>query len=73
MTLGQRVAVMRDGYLQQADTPQNLYRNPTNLFVAAFIGSPSMNLVEATVEDGRAVVRRLRDPAARRGPARRGP
>jgi multiple sugar transport system ATP-binding protein len=54
MTLGQRVAVMRDGYLQQADTPQNLYRNPANLFVAAFIGSPSMNLVEATVEDGRA-------------------
>jgi multiple sugar transport system ATP-binding protein len=54
MTLGQRVAVMKDGYLQQADTPQNLYRNPANLFVAAFIGSPSMNLVEATVEDGRA-------------------
>jgi len=54
MTLGQRVAVMKDGYLQQADTPQNLYRNPANLFVAAFIGSPSMNLVEATIEDGRA-------------------
>jgi multiple sugar transport system ATP-binding protein len=54
MTLGQRVAVMRDGYLQQADTPQNLYRNPANLFVATFMGSPSMNLVEATVADGRA-------------------
>jgi len=54
MTLGQRVAVMKDGYLQQADTPQNLYRNPANLFVGAFIGSPSMNLVEATIEDGRA-------------------
>jgi multiple sugar transport system ATP-binding protein len=52
MTLGQRVAVMKDGYLQQADTPQNLYRNPANLFVAAFIGSPSMNLVEADVDDG---------------------
>jgi multiple sugar transport system ATP-binding protein len=54
MTLGQRVAVLRDGDLQQVDTPQNLYRNPGNLFVAAFIGSPSMNLVEATIEDGRA-------------------
>jgi multiple sugar transport system ATP-binding protein len=54
MTLGQRVAVMRDGYLQQADTPQTLYRSPANLFVAAFIGSPSMNLVEATIEDGHA-------------------
>jgi multiple sugar transport system ATP-binding protein len=54
MTLGQRVAVLRDGYLQQVDTPQNLYRNPVNLFVAAFIGSPSMNLVEATIADGHA-------------------
>ena len=53
MTLGQRVAVMRDGYVQQVDTPQTLYRRPANLFVAAFIGSPSMNLVEATVEDGK--------------------
>jgi multiple sugar transport system ATP-binding protein len=47
MTLGQRVAVMRSGRIQQADTPQSLYRNPANLFVAAFIGSPAMNLVEA--------------------------
>ncbi|HSP72656.1 MAG TPA: ATP-binding cassette domain-containing protein, partial [Gaiellaceae bacterium] len=46
MTLGQRVAVLRDGRLQQVDTPQNLYRDPDNLCVAAFIGSPSMNLVE---------------------------
>ena len=53
MTLGQRVAVLRDGLLQQVDTPQNLFRFPTNLFVAAFIGSPSMNLVDAQVEDGR--------------------
>ncbi len=53
MTLGQRVAVMRDGYVQQVDTPQTLYRRPANLFVAAFIGSPSMNLVQATVEDGK--------------------
>ena len=52
MTLGQRVAVMRDGLLQQVDTPQNLFHHPSNLFVAAFIGSPSMNLVEADVADG---------------------
>ena len=52
MTLGQRVAVLKDGLLQQVDVPQTLYRHPTNLFVAAFIGSPPMNLVEARVEDG---------------------
>jgi len=51
MTLGDRVAVMRDGVVQQLDTPQNLYRRPANLFVAAFIGSPSMNLLEARIED----------------------
>ena len=49
MTLGQRVAVLRDGVLQQCDTPQQLFRNPVNLFVGAFIGSPSMNFVEAAV------------------------
>ena len=49
MTLGQRVAVMRDGRIQQVDTPQVLYNQPVNLFVAAFIGSPAMNLVEADV------------------------
>jgi multiple sugar transport system ATP-binding protein len=54
MTLGQRVAVMRDGHVQQLDTPNALYRQPANLFVAAFIGSPSMNLVEARF-DGDAV------------------
>jgi multiple sugar transport system ATP-binding protein len=53
MTLGDRVAVMRDGILQQVDTPQTLYRHPANLFVAAFIGSPPMNLVEATVHGDR--------------------
>jgi multiple sugar transport system ATP-binding protein len=52
MTLGQRVAVMRDGRLQQVDTPQNLYKSPANLFVAAFMGSPSMNLAEGEVRDG---------------------
>ncbi|HEX9598760.1 MAG TPA: sn-glycerol-3-phosphate ABC transporter ATP-binding protein UgpC [Gaiellaceae bacterium] len=50
MTLGQRVAVMRDGRIQQIDEPQALYRDPANLFVAAFIGSPAMNLVEATID-----------------------
>src|SRR2546430_14940485 len=47
MTLGNRVAVLRDGVLQQLDTPQKLYHRPLNVFVAAFIGSPAMNLVEA--------------------------
>jgi multiple sugar transport system ATP-binding protein len=50
MTLGTRVAVLRDGVLQQCDTPQELFHRPANLFVAAFIGSPAMNLVEADVE-----------------------
>jgi multiple sugar transport system ATP-binding protein len=49
MTMGDRVAVLKDGYLQQVDTPQNLYDHPANVFVAAFIGSPSMNLYEATI------------------------
>jgi len=49
MTMGDRVAVMRDGRLQQVAAPEELYANPANLFVAAFIGSPSMNLLEATV------------------------
>jgi multiple sugar transport system ATP-binding protein len=52
MTLGQRVAVMRGGVLQQCDTPEALFEHPANLFVAAFIGSPAMNLVEAVAEDG---------------------
>ncbi len=50
MTLGQRVAVMRDGRIVQVDEPQVLYARPQDVFVAAFIGSPSMNLVEATIE-----------------------
>ncbi|ADB54200.1 ABC transporter ATP-binding protein [Conexibacter woesei] len=52
MTLGTRVAVLRGGVIQQCASPQELYRHPRNLFVAAFIGSPSMNLVEARVEGG---------------------
>jgi multiple sugar transport system ATP-binding protein len=50
MTMGDRVAVMRDGVLQQVDTPQRLYDAPASLFVASFVGSPPMNLFEATVE-----------------------
>src|SRR5713226_9121660 len=50
MTLGQRVAVLLDGTLQQVDTPHVLFHHPANLFVAAFIGSPSMNLVDAHVQ-----------------------
>jgi multiple sugar transport system ATP-binding protein len=49
MTLGDRVAVLKDGTLQQLDTPQRLFSDPINVFVAAFIGSPAMNLVQATV------------------------
>jgi multiple sugar transport system ATP-binding protein len=49
MTMGDRVTVLRSGVLQQVDTPQNLYDNPDNIFVAAFIGSPAMNLYDATL------------------------
>ena len=52
MTLGSRVAVLRHGVLQQVASPQELYRRPANLFVAGFIGSPAMNLIEATLERG---------------------
>ena len=51
MTLGQRVAVLRDGAVVQVDRPQELYAHPRDVFVAAFIGAPAMNLVEATVDD----------------------
>ena len=59
MTMGDRVAVMRRGVLQQVEAPQVLYDRPANLFVAGFIGSPAMNLVEATIEraDGGFVAR----------------
>ena len=54
MTLGQRVAVMRDGHILQCDRPQDLYARPNNLFIAAFIGSPAMNLVDGNGRRGRA-------------------
>ena len=50
MTMGDRVAVLRKGALQQCDAPQHLYEQPVNLFVASFIGSPAMNLVQAQLE-----------------------
>ncbi len=52
MTMGDRVAVLKDGILQQVDTPRNLYERPKNVFVAGFIGSPAMNLLELPVADG---------------------
>src|ERR1700710_1229324 len=56
MTMGDRVAVMKDGYLQQVDTPLNLYDHPVNLFVAGFIGSPQMNLMEGIAKGGEVMV-----------------
>ena len=65
MTLGQRVAVMRDGRLQQADIPQRLYDEPVNLFVAAFIGSPAMNLARGTIDADGVSIGSLRIPLDR--------
>jgi multiple sugar transport system ATP-binding protein len=52
MTMGTKIALMRDGIVQQFGTPREIYLNPTNTFVARFIGSPPMNLIEATIQDG---------------------
>ncbi len=49
MTMGDRIVVMKDGFIQQVDTPQNLYEKPCNEFVAGFMGSPQMNFIDATV------------------------
>jgi multiple sugar transport system ATP-binding protein len=73
MTLGERVTVMRDGVIQQVGPPQELYEEPANLFVAAFIGSPSMNLVEAVVDGDSVEFAGYRLPLAPdRRPAREG-
>ena len=67
MTMGDRVAVMKLGVLQQVDTPLKLYDKPANLFVAGFIGSPQMNLIEAVAKDGKAFIGEYEvpvDPAA---------
>ncbi|OQX89472.1 MAG: glycerol-3-phosphate ABC transporter ATP-binding protein [candidate division Zixibacteria bacterium 4484_93] len=55
MTMGDRIAVVKDGILQQHDTPMNLYNNPVNIFVAGFIGSPAMNFLEGKIEDKKVV------------------
>ncbi|AWN15787.1 ABC transporter ATP-binding protein [Salinisphaera sp. LB1] len=53
MTMGQRIAVMKDGIVQQIDSPNNLYQHPSNEFVAGFIGTPSMNFLDANISDNR--------------------
>ena len=50
MTMGDRIVCMKDGFVQQVDTPQNLYENPTNKFVAGFLGSPQMNFIDAVLK-----------------------
>ena len=65
MTMGDRVAVLKDGVLQQADTPLNLYDKPANLFVAGFIGSPAMNLLKAHNVDGHAKLGNIEVPIDR--------
>jgi multiple sugar transport system ATP-binding protein len=73
MTLGSRVAVMRDGYLQQVAPPMELYRHPANKFVGEFVGSPAMNFLSAELQpDGSAVVGGMRVPGlALKGASRR--
>jgi multiple sugar transport system ATP-binding protein len=56
LTMADRVAVLKDGVLQQVDTPKALYHRPVNVFVAGFIGSPAMNLFEGRLQDGRIVL-----------------
>jgi multiple sugar transport system ATP-binding protein len=73
MTLGDRVAVLRGGVLQQVGSPQELFERPANLFVAAFIGSPAMNLVEASVVDAEARFGGWRIPLPPGSPLRAAP
>ena len=74
MTMGDRVAVLKDGVLQQVDTPRNMYDNPNNVFVAGFIGSPAMNLLTVARRGQHGEVRRRphRRAARDRGGRRRG-
>ena len=74
MTMGDRVAVMRKGELQQVADPQTLYDQPVNLFVGGFIGSPSMNMLEATLERRNGgLVAKVGDAVDRSFAARRSP
>jgi multiple sugar transport system ATP-binding protein len=72
MTMGDRVAVLKDGVLQQADTPLNLYDKPANLFVAGFIGSPAMNLLRAHNADGHAKLGHVEVPIDREAATKAG-
>ncbi|GAB3005229.1 sn-glycerol-3-phosphate ABC transporter ATP-binding protein UgpC [Amycolatopsis acidiphila] len=65
MTMGDRVAVLKDGLLQQCDTPRALYERPANVFVAGFIGSPAMNLASARMSDGGATLGGITVPLSR--------
>ncbi len=65
MTMGDRVAVLKDGLLLQVDTPRNLYDKPDNVFVAGFIGSPAMNLVEVQLTEGGATIGNTTVPVSR--------
>ncbi|HET8601288.1 MAG TPA: TOBE domain-containing protein, partial [Segeticoccus sp.] len=65
MTMGDRVAVLKDGILQQCDTPRRMYDHPNNVFVAGFIGSPAMNLLDVPVTDGGVAFGDARTPIAR--------
>ena len=56
MTLGDRIVIMKDGYIQQIGTPQEVFNHPVNLFVAGFIGTPQMNFFDATLENGKVTV-----------------
>ncbi|SDI31808.1 carbohydrate ABC transporter ATP-binding protein, CUT1 family [Actinokineospora alba] len=72
MTMGDRVAVLREGVLQQCGAPRELYDTPANVFVAGFIGSPAMNLCECPVIDGRAVIAGTAEIPVPRSPGRAG-
>jgi sn-glycerol 3-phosphate transport system ATP-binding protein len=69
MTMGDRVAVLKDGVLQQVDSPRALYDNPVNTFVATFIGAPAMNLIDASVADGAVTLHDLSIPVPSRAVA----
>ena len=70
MTLGTRIVVLKDGIIQQVDTPQNLYNTPNNIFVAGFIGSPQMNLIDATVsQEGSQAVLKMSEEVTIKLPA----
>ena len=71
MTMGDRVAVLKDGLLQQCDTPRALFERPVNVFVAGFMGSPAMNLIDLPVSGGRVGVVADADPVESRRSGRR--